>query len=330
MKQRDLGLDLVKLLAIYFVVLGHVIMFVEKKSISQNWLCTFICSFDIPMFMMISGYFAKSSLKRELFPFIKGKFKQLILPALTCTVICCIYLFCARGQTNFRDEIIGNSWFLKTLFVFYLTFYLLKKLGLNDWLLFVVSYGLLIVTPGTTTLQISLLYPYFWIGYFLNKYNALEHGKGWIFIVSLLAFAILLFVQIRENVALYIPVTISNLQHFGHLILIRFLVALSGSLATIYGIKYFCSIVKRQTILNQFAKYGEMSLGIYVLQTILIINIFPDVENFHISNDLLQNIVVAPAISIVATMLCIWIIKIASRNKIADLLLFGGGYNKLK
>ena len=129
MKQRDLGLDLVKLLAIYFVVLGHVVMFVEKKSISQNWLYTFIYSFHMPLFMTISGYFAKSSLKRELFPFIKGKFKQLILPALTCTVICCIYFFCARGQTNFRYEIIGNSWFFEDAFCLLSHFLFVKEVG---------------------------------------------------------------------------------------------------------------------------------------------------------------------------------------------------------
>ena len=135
-------MDAVKLLTIYLVILGHVTqMMIHGWSVGEH-LWKLIYSFHMPLFMLLCGFFVSNRmLKLSFVDMLKAKSIQLLLPAVTCTVICCLYLFFARDTVNFRDEIIGNSWFLKTLFVYYVLFWLLKHTKLNDWLLFTRRQG---------------------------------------------------------------------------------------------------------------------------------------------------------------------------------------------
>ncbi len=164
-EKRILYLDLVKLFAIYLVILGHTVSAMECGSITNNKLYAFIYSFHMPLFMLLSGYFVSSRLREmPVMELLKKKGLQLLLPAITCTLVCCVYLWLTKEQPNFRDEVIGNSWFLKTLFVYYILFGLLKRLPANDWVLCVASCAALFVIPGCSSLQVNLLFPYFWGG----------------------------------------------------------------------------------------------------------------------------------------------------------------------
>ena len=129
MKGRIEYLDLVKLFTIYLVILGHVIaMMVNGYSVGER-LYAYIYSFHMPLFMLLSGYFVGgSTLKKGAWEFLLKKSRHLLLPAVTCTVIVCIYQYYYRGTRDFRDELIGNSWFLKTLFVYYVLFYIMNPL----------------------------------------------------------------------------------------------------------------------------------------------------------------------------------------------------------
>ena len=157
------------------VILGHVI-FPQIDGISVDGrLYNFIYSFHMPLFMLLSGYFVSNKLAEQSFlKVIKRKAKQLLLPALTCSVICCLFLYCVKESPNYRNEIIGNSWFLKTLFVYYIFIYLLRQIHVNDWILFIGSCSVLFIIPHMSTLQINLLFPYFWGGCLLRRYKVLE------------------------------------------------------------------------------------------------------------------------------------------------------------
>lgn len=164
-KQRIVYLDLVKLVTIYLVIFGHVLMRMVNGYAVGERLINFIYSFHMPLFMLMSGYFASNKLgEMPVIDLLRKKGLQLLLPAVTCTIICCVYIWLAKDHPNYRDEMIGNSWFLKTLFVYYVLFGLLKRLPVNDWVLCVVSCMVLFVTPGCSSLQVNLLFPYFWGG----------------------------------------------------------------------------------------------------------------------------------------------------------------------
>ena len=270
-------LDYVKLATIYLVIVGHVLKMMVHGYAVGGRLISFIYSFHMPLFMLLSGYFLSSKLgQMPVVELLRKKGRQLLLPALTCTFICCIYLWLTKEHPNYRDEIIGNSWFLKTLFVYYVLFGLLKRLPVNDWVLCVASCTALFVIPGCTSLQVNLLFPYFWGGYLLRKYSILERiCFSWryaLVVVSL--FGVAYYLQCHWDVPNYIAINSCSLYTDWHLILFRYLVAFSGSLSVITVVSVIYRHLEECGFTNRLSHYGQWTLGVYVLQTILVINIF--------------------------------------------------------
>ena len=327
-KQRIVYLDLVKLFTIYLVILGHVIaMMVNGYSVGEK-LYSFIYSFHMPLFMLLSGYFVSSrSLEMPFLVLLKTKAQQLLLPVVTCTVICCIYLFFFRGLVNYRDEIIGNSWFLKTLFVYYVLFYLLKRTNVNDILMLFGSCAILFLMPHASSLQVNLLWPYFVGGYLMRRYDIISKVSfSWKFaLLFLLLFGCTFMMQRKLGIPNYIAINVDSIQSQWHLILLRYIVAFSGSMTTITLIsmifKYF-----ENNAMTKIAKYGQWTLGVYVLQTILVANIFPDTLAWYVESEFLLDVVIAPALSITFLLICLLFICVLSRNKTLDLFFLGGQY----
>lgn len=331
-KTRVLYLDAVKLLTIYLVILGHTIAMMGNGYAIGVRLYTFIYSFHMPLFMLLCGYFVSTRAMQGSFGMLlMNKAKQLLLPSVTCAVICCIYLFLARNCVSFRDEIIGNSWFLKVLFVYYVIFYLLKQTRINDEIILPISCLLLFVIPGGTTLQINLLWPFFVCGYLLRKYSVLDKfAFSWGYAVGfVLLFIVIYSLQRNWGIPNYIPINIETLYGQWYIILLRYVVGLSGSLAIIALIsiiyKHFGS---SSILLSKFAKYGQWTLGVYVLQTILVINVFPDTLAWYVESEVMLDLVVAPILSLTFLVACLFLINLFSKNKILDLLMFGGQYYK--
>lgn len=329
-KGRIKYLDLVKLFTIYLVIMGHVTPVMVDGWTTGKRLIDFIYSFHMPLFMMLSGYFISSKTLSKTFPnFLLTKAQQLLLPAFTCTVICLLYLFLSRDYVDVKSEIIGNSWFLKTLFIFYVIFFLMKKIPMNDWVLLVVSCGLLFVIPHASTLQVNLLFPYFWGGYLLKRHQVLEkfsfQWKHTVFFVA--AFAGCYSFQRYLGVPNNFDININSLQSQWHFILLRYVVAFAGSLATItlLSVLYnYCN--KKGSLIGEIAKYGQWTLGVYVLQSIIVEYIFRDTLAWYVGSEWLLDIVIAPLLSIFFLMLCLLLISWISKNKTLNLVFFGGQY----
>lgn len=328
---RILYLDLVKLITIYLVILGHVLMMMVNGYAVGGRMISFIYSFHMPLFMLLSGFFVGgSALQKGVWKFLLTKTKQLLLPAVTCTVTVCIYLYFCRGTADYRDEAIGNSWFLKTLFVYYVLFYMMKRTHINDWILFAGSCILLFVIPGCSSLQVNLLFPYFWGGYLLRKYNVLEHvsgSLGYAFLFSVI-YTVAYYIQLKADVPNYIEISMANIHNKGHLILFRYLVAFSGSMSVICIVSCFYQYFVGNSVISRISYYGRWTLGIYVLQTTIVANIFPDTLAWYVESELLLDVVVGPLLAILFLLICIFIINSTSKNKLLDLLLYGGQYNK--
>lgn len=330
MKQRIAWLDLVKLFTIYLVVLGHVTAMMVNGFFMGARLINFISSFHMPLFMLLSGYFVSSKfLQGSFIELLKNKAKQLLLPSLICSLVCCVYLFLFRDIVNFRDEIIGNSWFLKVLFVYYVIFYLLKRLHINDWFLFVASCFMLFLVPYGSTLQINLLFPYFWVGYLLRKYKAFEKTTSWTFTsLFVMLYAGGYYLQCLYDIPNCIQISIETIPSVWCWVLLRYFVAFTGSMSIICLFSVLNNKIRVNNTFLSISSYGKYTLGIYVLQTILVINVFPDTLAWYVESELLLDIVVAPLLSIVILALCLWLILVLSKNKTIDLLLFGGQYYK--
>lgn len=120
-EKRDISLDCAKGLGIMLIIIGH--------TITPDWLHSWIFSFHVPLFFIVSGYLFK---QRKLLNVIEKGWKQLLRPMLITQVVCfcglCVF-FSKTGTWNGPDfltlltkyflmlgEGARGMWFLSALF----------------------------------------------------------------------------------------------------------------------------------------------------------------------------------------------------------------------
>ena len=147
-KERNIEIDIMKGFAILCVMIGH-------AAWCPDFVDVFINSFHMPLFFIISGYFAKTSEEstvttREL---IYKNFKQLILPYIIVACVSCTYILMRAlyyhdmsmfshavvryslamdtkwDNTLLDDCWVGPMWFVLALFWGRLFFYQLSRTG---------------------------------------------------------------------------------------------------------------------------------------------------------------------------------------------------------
>ena len=83
--KRDTGIDFIKGILIFGVVYGHVITALTVGSHQQVWLHTFMRTFDMPFFMLLSGFFFRKSLSSN--GFVKVLLNRLTMIGILLPVI---------------------------------------------------------------------------------------------------------------------------------------------------------------------------------------------------------------------------------------------------
>lgn len=78
---RILWPDVLKSLAVFLVILGHVSSTYDSRGYSSPF-ALWIYSFHMPLFMMLSGMFFKYSLKKDFKTLLTDKSWLLLLPLL--------------------------------------------------------------------------------------------------------------------------------------------------------------------------------------------------------------------------------------------------------
>lgn len=90
--KRIIWIDTLKGLAILLVIMGHVCQM--RFPVSGKWLANIIYSFHMPLFLFLSGLFARKAVeaadKRQVKSFEKQKTKQLLVPFIIWMVLWCI------------------------------------------------------------------------------------------------------------------------------------------------------------------------------------------------------------------------------------------------
>ena len=97
-KNRNIVFDLLKLFAIFLVLWGHVIQQFTILPGVENKTYQIIYSFHMPLFMMISGYFAVSIIKKGFWEVVWQKVQQLIIPATVGGVVIGLLLVYFESQ----------------------------------------------------------------------------------------------------------------------------------------------------------------------------------------------------------------------------------------
>lgn len=183
-------IDILKGIAITFVLLGHSIILFPINLHNINWcqaLFNFVSLVHIPLFFLVSGFCYKHIDSYEYFQYLIKKVKRLLIPYLVFSMIDILPRVLLPHLINrplsfsegFEKILFygGEFWFLYTLFAIFLIFPIIQKLTKNNpWLqmtFFIAFLTLQFVKLDfnvfTTRLILHYLL-YFYIGYLIKIY----------------------------------------------------------------------------------------------------------------------------------------------------------------
>jgi len=336
---RNLFIDYLKGIAIFLVVWGHGLQFLDSEyNCYGNYVFLFIYSFHMPLFMCVSGYLFAFSVKKKSFnEMFLIKFKQLMIP-----VLCWGFLFTwlvyykelrpldakhltVRYIWLYIRSLPYHLWFLWSLFVISVISSLLSKRKNIEVLLHVCTFFLLLCLPDNFGLSyVKFMYPFFLMGYFYNKYAMKIHSiKKYVVVASFIIFPLCFFGWSKIDLIYFTPMSFYKTIFIDHLyiILLRYVIGFTGVIVVVTLIKRFLFFPK----LTFVTTMGLFSLGIYIIQSVLnyIVKIYFSIDSSNVYLYTFVYTILFALLSIVFSIVATkWIGKIPFLSRI----LFGGRY----
>lgn len=183
-KQRDKTLDAIKLFAIFLVLWGHAIQYFLSSKYYDEPVYRFIYSFHMPLFMMLVGYFSTNLIKLSLQQVIRKKFQQLLLPAISFSVLYLGVKWVLKDidSSGVFNGFIWGFWFLKSAFLCCVLYYtinrMLDKLRISQWFSYLISVLIVIMGlrllsmlfPNLPQYEVMRMYPCYMVGIALFSY----------------------------------------------------------------------------------------------------------------------------------------------------------------
>ena len=346
---RIKAFDVLKLYAIFLVLWGHSIQYFLSSNYFDEPVYRIIYSFHMPLFMMISGYFSISSMKLTPFLFIKKKFIQLILPSFSWVIVLNLIPFLSKTHFLTQDPslwlihikgAIGSIiygfygpypfWFLKTCFICYILAYCGGRLRINKYLWMCIT--LIISQRIPHFVNIEVMYPCFIVGLELKDnqrfYSQICRHKIWLWglFILMLCFWDQFFWGYDGVIKNFIINSIHIYNTYLLVIISRIYRLTIGIIGSLAFIGLICSLLpqnKNSKLITLCSSWGQYTLGIYILQSILLETIMAKYINLDNLNFYIFNFAVAPIISLLVLTSCVYIIKIMSKSKILSLLFYG-------
>ena len=330
--KRDIYWDIIKGVAIFLVVLGHSLQYfyIDSAYSNTDFLFNFIYSFHMPLFMVVSGYFAYSSFSKPIYEVFKKKFIQIMIPNVTWSLLTSILVYLNNPSKSFSFSL--GYWYLNALWRCYVIFGIGNSLRLKcSWLVY--PYILMVYAFGellNISHLISML-PFFGIGLLIRKYTKfLENQYVLIFTVT---FPLIILTSILYPSRQYNVYSYPFAHTWGGLLvyIVRFIVGTIGTFSMLSLIKIIiptCPLKVKSFI----AQIGMCTLGIYLIQRIVLEIIgarFAKLLYEHIYfdrtiiTDVLFDLLIAPTISVFVILLCVYIIKLLRQDKYLRILFLG-------
>ncbi len=322
--ERIVSFDLLKLFAIYLVVLGHCVQHLLPTHPYDEPMYIYIYSFHMPLFMMMSGYF---SYKQGYNPRINGwggvkkRFLQLIVPSVVWSFIHLILVLLYQDDVSLplRDcisnEVFNTLWFLKSLFICYILF--VSLFIINKYARIIVLFLLCIVVPFLGMFHLKLMIICYFVGIILKKNNT-YWGKSKVVITLLSGFSFASCLILwnadffRSPAGIFSGLMKGNYYPMS-LYLFRYIVSLlTGITGGIFFMSLFCVISFKRSRWLIISKYGQLTLGVYILQTVLLETVLPHYIQFSNNTPFVYWIII-PTIAIIIVLFCLFLTKIMMR-----------------
>ena len=191
---RIIWLDIVKLFAIFLVVYGHCIQQFDDHY-KESSLFVAICSFHMPLFMMLSGYVLNYNKLLNYKVVLTKRFCQLILPSLFwITIIYVIENAIGVRHLPFSRALWYGLWFLKSLFACTLILVIPMRFIRNKYFSLTISLILSQMTvfiPHLWFLQLNVMLPSLMAGMFVK--DIFVKSKKQTVIITIVSFIVFLF-----------------------------------------------------------------------------------------------------------------------------------------
>lgn len=279
----------------------------------------------MPLFMMLVGYFSQSLLSVSFFTMLGKRLRQLILPAITFTII---LLVCGFYEINTLKELfsqfIFSFWFLKSAFACTVFFYIFS---VNQRFRFVGIALSLILSQFLGLFFFNIMYPCFILGFILSNHRLFwdAHKKIFAAIFGIVWVFLLLFFD--ERFWQIPPLTLARssplFYEYWFKIGYKLIIGIVGSLfffSLFLSSKVLADNVKKKPIIQYI---GKNTLGVYLIQTLIIEKILMHYLKFDGLNFWVFNFIVTPMISLVVLFICIGIIRLLKKNRWLSLLFLG-------
>lgn len=335
---RNIEFDIIKGLAIFLMVCGHSIMHLSSEQYSQNILFVFIYSFHMPLFMLVSGFFAARSLELPFNSLLTKKFWQLIYPTLSFGIIFLIIdlIFWDSLTSEKIYNVIFGIWFLKSCFLCFLVLFLCLKLtGRHIILGCVVA---LIVSQGLPFYKLTYMLPFFIFGFLLSRNKErIYENTGIKFIVYTIVFAGV-FLWYKNNSLNEFPLmevkdaifagNMGVINSYAIFQLTRLILGFTGSMMVISLVILITRKLKHLSDPLLFSIYGKYTLGIYVLQSFILEDLMARYIDLDKINLLFFDFVVVPLISYLIMDFCYHIVLQLEKYGLKKILFEGFSKSK--
>lgn len=341
-KQRLIEFDVLKFLAIFLVLWGHVILHLSDAPAAGNGMYNFISSFHMPLFMLISGFFASSSLKLPPRRFLSKKFFQLLWPCLSFGLLF-LLLLAAIGLFDIRFSVGSFSlrgvayylwsglWFLKSLFFCYAVLYVALAVcrGKSLW----GGVLALVVSQIFPMFKVNSMFPFFLAGWCLSfNIDWLKAHIKAVFWVSLPAFAVFLYFLDAGIFSIMPEIKTRLLQGdfmaFKDLCYVnfyRFFLGLAGSLLVVSLVFMLLRHWHSRRMLSAMSRGGRQTLGIYIIQSFILETLMAQTMDFTCMDVYAFTYLLSPVLSLVLLFVCMYISERIRRWPRIGKLLFGQG-----
>ena len=282
MRARLVSFDILKLFSIYLVIWGHAIQYLLSSDYVDEPVYRYIYSFHMPLFMMISGYFASSAMNLSPMELIKKKFIQLLLPCITwgifVWVAISIWRFIKNGDLSFDgllSILVFNYWFLKSLFVCYLLAYFGKRLCKNTFCWVIVTFICVCIYD---IYYLQIMYPCFLCGMFLRMKDSwwqknvisLSVLFGIVFIILLCFWDKSFWDYANINLkSLFVGKGHYSLV-FAYRELYRIFIGIVGACFFVFLFYLLFNRSEQARYLDICSDWGRYTLDIYILQSIVL------------------------------------------------------------
>lgn len=312
--KRILYIDILKLFTIFLVLWGHSIMHFQPDY-ENSIIFQTIYAFHMPLFMMLSGYFATSSMTLGAWKFFAKKARQLLLPCLSWGLVCWFVITSGLLDGKFHLDfkslftgwlgLIDNFWFLKSCFICYALTWLCWRFGRYKLL----AIGLIwILCTMQGRFNLGMMFPSFVTGLYLRKSANIDR---WLLKHSYLPlgiFTVMLLVKVSTQYATPYP--------------FKLVLGLTGAIGCFELFKLAFEKLSPTPRLQMLAKIGENTLGIYVLQAILLEYVMPHYASLE-AYPMPSIILLMPVLSLLVLGICLLIIKPIEHFPRLSFIMFG-------